>query len=473
MTDYRIGFQNLNDEIEVDNLPVEGNIPQWLSGTLVRNGPGRWDLEDGKDMRHWFDGLAMPHRFSFVNGKVSYANRFLESPQYRSIRETGQIAYGEFATTPDTSFFERLRGLFSSPEFGSNASVNVYKAFEDRFVALTETPPPVEFDPETLDTLGVLGFEGDLQVVGSSPHPHTDPQTGDFLNHATSFSARSSYKIFRVRPGSRRREVISEIPAWRPSYMHSFGQTLRHIILAEYPLTVNPLDMLLYGKSYAETLKWQPENPTRFHVIEKDTGRVLFVRETEPFFCFHQVNAFERGGEIFFDLLAYPDDQIIHNLYLDVLRDPSIDISGAIAGELRRYRLDPLSGGTADYEVLSDERTEFPRIDYKRAAGRPYTFAYGAGLSDGGDWIDRIVKMNVENGTSSVWQEDNRYPSEPIFVPSPDAEREDEGVVLSVVLDAAEQSSFLLVLDARSFEEVARARVPHLMPFGFHGEYFD
>lgn len=45
---------------------------------------------------------------------------------------------------------------------------------------------------------------------------------------------------------------------------------------------------------------------------------------------------------------------------------------------------------------------------------------------------------------------------------------EDDGVVLSIVA-AAEGGSFLLVLDAKSFEEVARAQLPHGIPHGFHG----
>ena len=473
MADHRIGFEDLSEETTVGDLPVEGRLPGWLSGVLVRNGPGRWDLEGGKDLRHWFDGLAMLHRFSFGDGRVSYANRFLESPQYRSVRETGKIAYPEFATDPCRSIFKRLSSAFSPVEFGSNASVSVQKAFGNRFVALTETPVPVEFDPETLDTIGVVGFEDDLDAVGSSPHPHTDPGTGDFLNHATSFGAKSSYKLFRVRPGSRRREVVSSVPADRPAYMHSFAQTERYLILAEYPLTLNPLKMLLTGKPYAENLEWHPENPTRFHVVEKATGRVAFVRQADSFFCFHHVNAFERGGEIFVDLLAYPDPSIIENLYLDVLRDPARDVTGAVVGELRRYRLDPRADGTAGYEVLSDERMELPRIDYERAAGRPYTTAYGMGLGEGGGWTNRLVKASVEEGTASIWQEEDCYPGEPIFVPGPGATGEDDGVVLSVVLDAAARTSFLLVLDAGTFEEAARTRVPHLMPFGFHGGHFD
>ena len=49
---------------------------------------------------------------------------------------------------------------------------------------------------------------------------------------------------------------------------------------------------------------------------------------------------------------------------------------------------------------------------------------------------------------------------------------EDAGVILSVVLDARRGSSFLLVLDAESFGERARARLPNHVPFGFHGGYF-
>lgn len=35
------------------------------------------------------------------------------------------------------------------------------------------------------------------------------------------------------------------------------------------------------------------------------------------------------------------------------------------------------------------------------------------------------------------------------------------------------QHSFLLVLDALTFIEVARAPLPHALPFGFHGHFVD
>jgi carotenoid cleavage dioxygenase-like enzyme len=58
-----------------------------------------------------------------------------------------------------------------------------------------------------------------------------------------------------------------------------------------------------------------------------------------------------------------------------------------------------------------------------------------------------------------------------VFVATPEAADEDDGVILSVVLDAKKGASFLLILDASSFRELARAEVSHHIPFGFHGHY--
>ena len=59
-----------------------------------------------------------------------------------------------------------------------------------------------------------------------------------------------------------------------------------------------------------------------------------------------------------------------------------------------------------------------------------------------------------------------------MFVSDPGAERKAQGVLLSVVLDARRGISFLLVLDAHSLAEIARAECPHHIPFSFHGNYF-
>jgi beta,beta-carotene 9',10'-dioxygenase len=261
--------------------------------------------------------------------------------------------------------------------------------------------------------------------------------------------------------------VIARLPVERPAYMHAFGMSGRHVILAEYPLRVNPLRLAFSGKPFIQNYEWKPEEGTRFQVIDRETGRLRGSYETDAFFCFHHVNAFERdeGRELVIDLIAYEDASVIDALYLDETGPRG----GLPPTELRRYVID-LARGAVSRQRLADGTLELPRIDYGRRNARDYTYAYFAGVS-GDDWIDELVKVDVTDGSRAVWAQPGCYPGEPIFVREPGADAEDAGVVLSVVLDAAAGRSFLLVLDAGSFEELARAEAPHHIPFGFHGQY--
>ena len=108
----RHGFDSLEEETRLDGLPIQGRLPAWLQGSLIRTGPAKWEVGD-RAMNHWFDGLAMLHRFSFAGGEVSYASRFLETRAYRAARDRGEIAYSEFATDPCRSLFKRVSAMFS------------------------------------------------------------------------------------------------------------------------------------------------------------------------------------------------------------------------------------------------------------------------------------------------------------------------------------------------------------------------
>ena len=47
------------------------------------------------------------------------------------------------------------------------------------------------------------------------------------------------------------------------------------------------------------------------------------------------------------------------------------------------------------------------------------------------------------------WQESGAYPSEPVFVKAPDGKAEDDGVILSCVINPKDQTTSLVVLDAK------------------------
>lgn len=458
-TDPRLGFTTMEEETAVDRLPVTGELPAWLGGALVRVTPARLEVGERR-VDHWFDGLAMLNRFGFAEGRVSYGSRFIRSRAYEEARE-GRPMRG-FATDPCRSIFKRVQAIFS-PDATDNPNVNLARIGE-RYIAMTETPMPVEFDPDTLETIGHLDYADRLKAHATTAHPHHDPQRNELVNYVARFSRVSEYVLYGLPAHGSTRRVIATLPVRRPAYMHSFGMSGRHLILAEYPLRVNPLKLALSGRPFIQNYAWDGREPTRFQVIDRETGVLRGTYETDAFFCFHHVNAFERGSELVVDLVAYDDPSIIDALYLDE-HGPR----GAIPpARLRRYTID-LDGGGVRSETLADGTVELPRIDYARRNTRDYRYAYFAGAAGG--WLDELVKVDVGDGSRSVWSAPGCYPGEPVFVREPGAEAEDAGVVLSVVLDAAAGRSFLLVLDARSFEERARAGAPHHIPFGFHGQY--
>jgi carotenoid cleavage dioxygenase-like enzyme len=465
-TSSKLGFTTLEQEVTVDELPLQGQLPPWLSGSLLRTGPAKFEV-GARSMRHWFDGLAMLHRFTVGEGRVSYGNRFLESRSYRAAREKGRMVYGEFATDPCRTLFKRVQTLFSpSRGLPDNANINVTRLGE-KFVAMTETPLPVQFDPHTLHAAGVRPYEAPGQL--STAHPHMDRASGSMLNYAAKLGPTSSYRFFEVgaspagAPAKPR--VIGSLPVKEPAYMHSFGLTERWFVLAEFPLVVNPLALALSGRPYIENYRWKPERGTRFTLVDRATGEAKTGFETDACFAFHHVNAYEDDGEVVVDLCAMPDARVIDDLYLERLRaGKPIQI-----GELTRFRL-RLSDRSVARERLADVDLELPRINYGRCNERPYRYVWGNGNGPSG-WFEQIVKVDTSDGSAQSWSQPGCYPGEPVFVARPDAESEDDGALLSVVLDGAAERSFLLVLDAADLGEVARAEVPHHIPFSFHGQF--
>jgi carotenoid cleavage dioxygenase-like enzyme len=254
----------------------------------------------------------------------------------------------------------------------------------------------------------------------------------------------------------------------RPAYVHSFGMSERYLVLAEFPFVVNPIELALSGRAYIENYKWEPERGGRLHVFERSSGRLHRTYEVESGFSFHHVNAWEEDGELVCDLLRHDDPSVIDLLYLDRARE---GVGEAPPVRLRRYRMD-LGSERVRERNLSEQSFELPRIHPERVT-KPYRWVWGTATSESGAWTDQIVKVDAETGEVELWSEPGSFPGEPIFVPAAGGRGEDEGVLLSVVLDSERETSYLLVLDAQTLAERARARVPHQIPFHYHGMYAD
>lgn len=466
---YALGFESLESEVELERTVISGEVPSWLSGTLVRTGPAKFEVGEQK-FNHWFDGLGMLHRFSVNDGEVSYGNKFIQSRAYLEAMENDQISMREFGTDPDPQLFRHVSHGYE-PHGTDNAIVNIVK-IKDKILATTQMPMPIEFDPKTLKTIGTFDFDDNLPDGFTTPHPQVDRAGGYLYNFTISLDPPVSHNLYRF--DGTKRELLTTIPTDSPSFLNSFALTDNYVIMVEQPYRLDYMALIAGGKAFANCFDWKPQEPCKFWVIDKESGEVLRTFDTESFFFLHHINAYEDDDGVVLDMITYKDPKILGALYLDNLRS-----GGSIpVPQARRFRLD------SDYdrvtsEPLRDAFVELPRIN-EVFSGRPYRYFYGFGgygsLVGGAsltyEFANSLVKVDVEGGPTQIWQQEGCFPGEAIFVANPGGTDEDDGVLMSVVLDSAASQSFLLLLDARTMTEVGRANVPHHIPFSLGGNFF-
>ncbi|MFB6304802.1 MAG: carotenoid oxygenase family protein [Haloferacaceae archaeon] len=464
MGDTPLGFHSLREE-RTASVDVEGELPDWLSGVLIRNGPGAFGF-DGDAVDHWFDGLAMLHRYGLDGAadRVTYRNRFLRTDAYERAR-AGTFD-GGFATGSAGLLRRLYRLVFGDPY--DNANV-IAERLGDRYLALTESPRRVAFDPDTLATRGHDRYDGPAPGGQlACAHLRHDPDRGTAVNFETAFGRTNRYHVYET--DGRERDHVASIPVEEPAYMHSFALTPEHVVLTEFPFVVDPLDFLKPGSQgpFVDNFRWEPERGTRFLVVDRASGEIVAEPRAEPFFGFHHANAYRDGDDLVVDLETVPDASSVATLSLDRLRDGDLDVLG---GRLERFRVDPEAGTVDRYPVYADG-TALPTVPRTRWC-RDHRYVYAQGTDQPvTEWPTAILKVDADAGTAREFRGDCDHYGEPVMVPRPGADREDAGVVLTVGLDRSAGRSVLVVLDARSLERLARAPLPHAVPFDFHGRWF-
>jgi len=458
------GFRTVEREYRDHEPRVEGEIPAWLSGALIRNGPGRFEA-GGERLSHWFDGLGMLRRYAFADGEVRYTNRFLRTDAYADA-QAGALG-GQFAT--DTGGWRRLVSWLRNrgPEPTDNANVHVAR-LGGEYVALTEAPRRVAFDPVTLETTGEFDFEDEVTEHLAAAHLAADPHRGETVGFATQFGYNPQIHVYRVPDGERRRRHLASLDAGGPGYIHDVSVTREHVVLVEPPLDIRILRALApWSEGVFDLMEWRPERGTRVVVLDRESGAVRRDATVEPRFVFHHVNAYDDGGAVVLDVVDFTDASIVGSMTLDELDGPGFpDVPD---GRLARYRVS-LSGDAVTRERRYDGGMELPRVP-REVRGRRHRYAYGQSTDRHG--ANGLVKVDCENGRAREWWERSVFVEEPLPVRHPEADSEDEGVVLATALDVDREQSYLLVFDAATLEERARVFLPHPEPFGFHGRFFE
>lgn len=457
------------NEILLEKPHIDGEIPSWLCGYFISNGPGQFEV-GLTHFKHWFDGFAMLKKFEFNEGSVHFQNRFLQSTEYTQSTKISKLSDNEFGTYANASLLGRIKTSLQGLIRGSkhdNGVVNT-SYLDNDFVAMTESKDLVTFNIKDLSTQGEFKFLDNIPCHVTTAHPHFDINSKEYINVAIELGKTSKYHIYKVEQGSRVRQHLQTYQSDSLFYMHSFSITAHYIILFKSPLVISKLKLML-GLPFNETLTYQKEHLSSFFiVIDRYTGQTFEI-ETEPFICLHSINAYEQGKEIVLDLVCHHSPNPYNYLYLENLCSNTPTFSFA---DVRRFVIQPALKKCEHY-ILSGIMHEFPRINYEICNSLPYQFAYTASMLTKNDpFFTSLHKLNVQTGTVQQWYKTNYFVGEPVFVPKDNSLREDEGILLSIALNSSTQLSSLLILDAQSMEQLAEVYLPIHLPFGLHGNFY-
>jgi len=444
-------------EGDAEDLEVIGEIPRGLDGTYYRNGPNPAFEPIGP--YHWFDGDGMIHAIRIANGRAAYKNRYVASEGLLEERGAGKALFPGLLSAQ----------LAEAPRFKNTANTNIVWHAK-RLLALVESSLPTQLSCDTLATIGVYDFAGKLGTAMTA-HPKIDPETGEMLFFG--YSPFPPYLVHHVADGTGALVSSEAIDVEWPSMIHDFAITRDHVVFILPPLVFS-FDNLAAGKGL---FSWEPERGTRIGVMERrgphagNAGLRWFT--TDPSFVFHPMNAYDDGSKIVLDVARY--EQLLF-MSPKAARDP--DWRGKNVAKLHRWTIDLADGGGIRSDALDDGDGEFPRVDERRV-GRRHRFGYCAATGTEGNAtllpeFTALRKYDLERGKieTRAFGPGNGV-GEPLFVPRHPGADEDDGYVIALAYDHERNASDFHVLDGRNLcgQPLATIRLPHRVPYGFHGNW--
>jgi carotenoid cleavage dioxygenase len=431
-------YAPVREETTAFDLEVTGQIPEELSGRLIRNGPNPVNpVEDPSDY-HWLNAPGMVHGVRLRDGRAEwYRNRFVRGT------EVIQALGGPPVPGP-------TRG------FDVSNNTNVLKIGQSTYAVAEAGCLPMLLSYE-LESDARSDFGGTLGKAFTA-HPRVDPSTGE--THAMTYNPQDEEVQYQVvtREGRVRRIVDVPLPG-RPM-VHDMCLTESFAIIMDMPMTFS-----LAAAQSGDSLpyRWDPEHGARVGLLPREgtADSVIWCEIPDTPYVFHTGNAYEAGdGTVVMDVVRYP------RMFAESSLAPLAD-----AARLYRWTIDPRRR-TVSEQLLDDHAQEFPRHD-ERLIGRDYRYSYTVTADEMPKGFTGLLKYDLKRGTSErVDYGRGRLTMETVFVPRTDDAAEDDGWLMAYVHDATTDRADVVIRHAQDLANpIATVHLPVRVPFGFHGNW--
>jgi len=323
-----------------------------------------------------------------------------------------------------------------------------------------------------------------LGVDFAATHVIVKPDTGKLYGVGSQLVGLlgGHFTIYEIDPATptKRSSVVSFRPKHGPknglSYEHSFGLGSDFAVICGHPFALN-LKTLLSNAGALAAYDLDKTGNTTFYLVNLTTKAVEeFV--APPYLIFHFANVHaEDNGDIVFAQPTWTCNAYAPFHMPTVMSTEALDrLRDNCENQLRRFTLHRSGpkAGQASSIVLNHGWHEFPQFN-ELWRGKASCFQYDVEWYHGGSphyATMALLKYNICNGTRlAVWSVGSHYPGEPKFVPRPNSNREDDGVIISVVLDGEKQTSYLLILDAHTLKPLEEFDTGMRAPAILHGNW--
>jgi all-trans-8'-apo-beta-carotenal 15,15'-oxygenase len=468
-------FENQETEYDYWVESIEGKIPADFTGTFFRNGPGRLTL-NGEGVRNWFDCDGMVARTTFVDGKAHFANKFVRTDKYVNETAAGKFLYKGFGGAPKGNFFKR----FAPPANPANTSLILHGG---KFLAMNEGSRPYAMDPATLGTEGEFTYYDALGKQNLfSAHGKVNPHTGYFYNFGMSFEAslkglKPGFDFYKISPSgklvARAKYALDFMPL-----LHDFALTENYAIFIQSSVAMpdNILSLMLKNESMADAMCFDTSKTSKLIILNVHTLQLVDEIEIDPIAALHFGNAYEKNGEIHFDMMetkndAYPTPTQPKDSF-DIF-DPNVKAQEG-AGIYTRFIINLRNASVLKERINDAIEGEFPQWDWTRSTTEN-RYAISAAYPDtgSGTYFSGVQKIDRLTGKVEVHDFGSyRFNGEPLMVAKPGAKSEDEFYVMAYVYNGNTHKTEIVLLDSENFsDEIAVIKLSHHLPQGFHGLY--
>ncbi len=473
--DWASAYCNVEKELaNIQIIAKQGTVPNELSGTFYRNGPGILE-RGGHWVHHPFDGDGMIAAISFNNGKVSFSNRFIRTEGWKSEEEAGKFTYrGVFGTKKQGGFLANAFDL----RLKNIANTNIIK-FGDDLLALWEAAGPHAIDPKTLETFGLSTLNGVLKPKESlSAHPRFDPGHHDqkrMVTFGVQTGPKSTIRSMEFAlAGEKAGQLISDRKDTFNgfAFLHDFAITPNWTIFLQNAISFNPIPFIFGQKGAAQCLTSQKGKKGKLWLIPRDCGQFAGaspkIIEGPEGFVFHHLNAYEDGNKLILESIFYQDFPSIGPK--DDFRE--IDFDLIPEGILKRCTINIINN-SVDIKTISQQCCEFAMVN-PNFQGLPARFSWMAiaECSTGNGPLQAIKKLDLKNQKEWIWNAGPRgFVSEPLYIPKVNSHNEDSGWVISLIWNAAERITELVILNSENLKLECKLEMPIAIPHGLHGSW--